>query len=140
MPIQFKYVAEQNCLCVVGKGRTSLREFLEYHAAVRIPDPRPSLLILADYRELDPSGLSISDIEEIRASALRRTENRFEAIKEAIVVSDGLTYGLSRMFDGVLHSERYEVNVFTDLNDARDWLGLTPQAFANMQEIVMAGA
>jgi len=104
-------------------------DFLEYHRNITIPNPPPILLILSDYRQLDASDLTTSDIEEIRTSALSRTENKYEAVKEALVVSDGLVFGLSRMFDGVVHSDKYEAGVFTDMDEAKSWLGL-PDSFA----------
>ena len=127
MPFKFQYLAATNCLHVIGRGRVSLQEFLDYHRTVKIPDPKPDLRILADYRELDPSNLSTSDIERIRESALRKIEGKFTSVKEATVVADTLAYGLTRMFDGVFHSEKYELNVFTDIREAILWLGLAPE-------------
>jgi len=34
------------------------------------------------------------------------------------------------MFDGVVHSDKYEAGVFTDMNAAKSWLGL-PDSFAS---------
>jgi hypothetical protein len=127
MPFKFQYLAATNCLHVIGRGRVSLQEFLDYHRTVKIPDPKPDLRILADYRELDPSNLSTSDIERIRESALRKIEGKFTSVKEATVVADTLAYGLTRMFDGVFHSEKYELNVFTDIREATRWLRLAPE-------------
>jgi hypothetical protein len=129
MPIQFEYRADLNCLHAVGEGRLNRQDFLDYHRNITIPDPPPILLILSDYRKLDASDLTTSDIEEIRTSALSRTENKYDAVKEALVVSDGLGFGLSRMYDGVVHSDKYEAGVFTDMNAAKSWLGL-PDSFA----------
>ena len=127
MPLKFNYFADSNSLFVIGKGKVSLREFLEYHGSAKIPNPQPTLLILADYREIDPSGLTASDIEQIRDSALSKIEGKFETVKEATVVADTLTYGLTRMFDGVVHSEKYELNIFSDMDEAKRWLGLAPE-------------
>jgi hypothetical protein len=127
MPFQYQYHAATNCLHVIGRGRVSLQAFLDYHRTLKIPDPKPDLRILADYRELDPSDLSTSDIEQIRESALRKIEDKFTSIKEATVVADTLAYGLTRMFDGVFHSDQYELNVFTDIREAEQWLGLAPE-------------
>lgn len=127
MPFQFQYLSASNCLHVIGRGRVSLQEFLDYHRSVKIPDPKPDLLILADYRELDPSDLSTPDIEQIRESALRKIEDKFTSVKEATVVANTLAYGLTRMFDGVFHSEKYELNIFTDIREARLWLGLASE-------------
>lgn len=129
MPIQFEYRADMHCLHAIGEGRLNRQDFLEYHRNITIADPPPILLILSDYRKLDASDLTTSDIEEIRTSALSRTENKYEAVKEALVVADGLGFGLSRMFDGVMHSDKYEAGVFTDMNTAKSWLGL-PDSFA----------
>jgi hypothetical protein len=128
MPIQFEYRADMHCLHAIGEGRLNRQDFLEYHRNITISDPPPILLILSDYRKLDASGLTTSDIEEIRTSALSRTENKYEIVKEALVVSDGLGFGLSRMFDGVVHSDKYEAGVFTDMDEAKNWLGL-PDSF-----------
>jgi hypothetical protein len=54
MPFQYQYHAATNCLHVIGRGRVSLQAFLDYHRTLKIPDPKPDLRILADYRELDP--------------------------------------------------------------------------------------
>lgn len=126
MPIQFQYIAALHCLYTVAKGKVSLREFLEYHRSVAITDPPPILLIFSDYRELDPAGLTTSDIEKIKVDALHRTEYKYGLVKQAFVVTDTLTFGLSRMFDGLVFSKKYQVSVFTDINEAKRWLGMEP--------------
>lgn len=126
MPIQFEYIDEINCLYVVGIGSVSLQEFLEFHRSITIAAPPRTLLILCDYRELDSSGLTTSDLEKIKADALSRTEYKYGKVMQAFVVSDTLTFGLSRMFDGLVFSEKYQVRVFTDINEAKRWIGLEP--------------
>jgi hypothetical protein len=124
MPIQFEYIDEIHCLHIVAKGKVSLQEFFEFHRSITITTPPPTLLILSDHRELDPSGLTASDIESIKADALSRTEYKYGVVRQAFVVSDSLTFGLSRMYDGLVYSEKYQVHVFTDINEAKSWLGL----------------
>ncbi len=126
MPFQYQYIADANCLVVVGSGRVSLQEFLDYHRELRIKNAQSALRILADYRKLDPSDLSTDDIQQIRLSALKKIEGKFDALKEAIVVSGELAFGLSRMFDGLVYAENYDLNVFTDIREAKAWLGLDP--------------
>ena len=126
MPIQFEYLDDLNCLYVIGKGRAGLQDFLNFHRSITIPTPPPVLLILCDYRELDASGLTTSDLESIKADALRRTESMYGMVRQVFLVSDTLTFGLSRMFDGLLFSEKYQVRVFTNINEAKRWLGLEP--------------
>ena len=126
MPIQFEYIDEIHCLYVVAKGKVSVQEFLDFHRSITITAPPPNLLILCEYRELDSSGLTTSDLEKIKADALSRTEYKYGKVKQAFVVSDTLTFGLSRMFDGLVFSEKYQVHVYTDMNEAKRWLGLEP--------------
>jgi len=127
VPFRYKYFPETGCLYTVGKGKVSLQEFLDYHLSIKIDNPQATLRILADYRDLDPSDLKTSDIENIKASALNKVEHKYEKVREATVVSDLLTWGLSRQYDGSYYSELYELQVFTDIKAARNWLGLAPE-------------
>ena len=130
MPIEFSYIEELGCLHTIARGKVLLEDFLNYHRTVAIANPPEQLLILSDYREMDPSGLSSSDIEQIRTNTLARTDHKYRSVKEAIVVSETLAYGLSRMYDGVVYSEKFEINVFSDINEAKAWLGLESDAFS----------
>ena len=126
MPFHYRYFPETGCLYTVGEGRVSLQEFLEYHLSIQIDNPKPILRILADYRELDPSDLKTTDIEKLKESAMNKVETKYEKVREATVVSDLLTWGLSRQYDGSHYSELYELQVFTDIDEARNWLELDP--------------
>ena len=126
MPFRYRYFPETGCLYTVGEGRVSLQEFLEYHLSIQIDNPKPILRILADYRELDPSDLKTNDIEKLKESAMNKVKTKYEKVREATVVSDLLTWGLSRQYDGSHYSELYELQVFTDIDEARNWLELDP--------------
>jgi hypothetical protein len=130
MSIEFRYIEELGCLHTIGRGKVLLEDFLNYHRTVDIANPPDQLLILSDYREVDPSELSSSDIEQIRTNTSARTDHKYRSVKEAIVVSETLAYGLSRMYDGVAYSEKYDINVFTDINEAKVWLGLEADTFS----------
>ena len=127
MPFRYRYFPEKGCLYTVGKGKVSLQEFLDYHLSIQIDNPKPVLRILADYRELDPSDLKTSDIEKLKESALNKVEAKYAKVREATVVSDLLTWGLSRQYDGSYYSELYDLQVFTDIDEARSWLELPPE-------------
>jgi hypothetical protein len=126
MTFRYRYFPEIGCLHTVGKGKVSIQDFLDYHLSIKIDNPKSVLRILADYRELDPSNLKTSDIEKIKASALSKVEKKYAKVREATVVSDPLTWGLSRQYDGSYYSEVYELQVFTDIDEARNWLELDP--------------
>jgi hypothetical protein len=134
MTFRYRYYREIGCLYTCGKGKVSLQDFIDYHLSIKIENPRPTLLILADYRELDASDLSAADVEKIKASALRKVETKYEKVKEATVVSDFLMWGLTRQYDGVFYSETYDLHVFTDIYEARNWLGLDPETVLKIEE------
>ena len=90
MSFRYKYFADVNCLVELGTGRASLQDFLDYHRELKINNPQPALRILADYREIDLSDLSTEDIQQIRLSALKKIEGKYDHVKEAMVVSNDL--------------------------------------------------
>jgi len=127
MSLQSEYDEKLQCLFTVGKDKLHFHDFLDLYPTIKIPDPISNVRILTDYREADPSGLTTSDIEQMKSIAIKLAK-RFESVREAVVVSETLTYGLSRMYGGVNYSEQYELNVFNDINEAKIWLGLEPEA------------
>ena len=87
-------------------------------------EPRPKkLLVKTDYRNADVSALSKEDIEILKRCILDLVDN-YETVREVIVVSAPLTFGLSRMYQSILYSEKYNIKVFTDMDEAQDWLGV----------------
>ena len=89
---------------------------------VRLADFREGLCLVADFRG---SGTAISS-EEIKQLAARAGEidAAWGATRWAIIASDDLLYGLSRMFSALTDRHRVTTHVFRSLEAADDWLGL----------------
>jgi|GEM_PF-864247 len=134
MPFKYRYSAKSNCLHAKGTGKVTLKDFLDYHRTLKIEAAPPTLSILSDYRELDPSGLTTSDIRQIRMSALGKIAGTLRKVKEAVVVSSPLSYGLARMYDALVYAEIYEMNVFMEIREAKAWLGLEPDTVLKLHQ------
>ena len=121
--LRSSYDPQLQCLTIIGEGKLQIQDFMDLIEKFEV-DPRPkNLLVKTDYRNADVSALSKDNIEVLKRCILGLVEN-YETVREAIVVTAPLTFGLSRMYQSVLHSEKYDIRVFTDMDEARDWLGM----------------
>ena len=77
--------------------------------------------VLCDFLGADLSGITS---EAIRALAAGSGPDRGP---RAIVVAEGLPYGLARMFEAYSSMHQQNTEVFTTIADARKWLGLGPR-------------
>ena len=125
-PLHSEYDEKLQCVFIVGKGSLHFDEYLEFYRSVKIPSPICNIRIFTDYREADSSGLSTSGIEQMKSIVLRISK-RLESIREAFVVKEPIASGLTRMYGRIDYSDKYEMNVFTDINEAKMRLGLEPE-------------
>ena len=126
MPIRSVYDWELKCRFTVGRGKLRPEDFVDFLKSDTAADRVTQSRVLSDYRKVDFSELSSSDIETIKSFALGIIR-KVEKVKEAIVVSDKLSYGLVRIYEGIVYSEKYEIRVFTDFDEAKRWLGFKPE-------------
>jgi hypothetical protein len=101
-------------------GRLTDRDIVGHLNGLR-SDPRfqPHFRQLTDTR--------VVDRVDITTNAIRRIadENPFGPdAKRALVARDPLIYGLTRMYEGLVDSNGEETRVFTDMLEARAWLGI----------------
>jgi hypothetical protein len=88
------------------------------------PDWKPRYNILVDLRETDKFDLSVTDIEEL-ASLHESLRSVIGDGKLAVVALSDAVYGVSRMWETVTEGHTFKaINVFRDLREAEDWLGI----------------
>jgi hypothetical protein len=78
-----------------------------------------------DLTGLDSIHLSRADISELAARRAKFNPNNIH-VKSAFLAKDPLSFGIARMYERLLCSERIEPRVFSKLEDAADWLGVKP--------------
>ena len=78
-----------------------------------------------DLTGLDGVRVSCAEIWQlaVRRSAFNPNNIR---VKSAFLATDPLAFGIARMYEQLLNSPRIEVRVWSDLQAAAEWLGVTP--------------
>jgi hypothetical protein len=80
--------------------------------------------------------IDLTQLESIKLSAAevaaladrRRTFNPNDIrVKSAFMATHPLSYGIARMYEQMLNSDRIEVQVFSELEEAAAWLLVKPQ-------------
>ena len=89
---------------------------------VRLPDFREGLCLVADLRG-GGTALTGEDMRQLAAHA-GRTDAAWGDTKWAIIASDSLMYGLSRMFGTLTDRHQVTTHVFRSVKEADGWLGL----------------
>lgn len=76
---------------------------------------------LFDLTQVTEARISADDIRTMAA-----TTAFGPAARRALIVAEPLLYGLSRMFQLMLDDRGGMLRIFTDRNEAEEWLGLRP--------------
>lgn len=85
----------------------------------------PTSLVLWDLSAAVLAGVSAGDVSGI-ARMLKQTNKRAQRGKTALVGSEGVNFGMARMFESMAEMEDMptEYAVFRTLEEARQWLGV----------------
>ena len=76
-----------------------------------------------DMTSLDGIRLSCAEIQQVAARRREFNPNDIR-VKSAFWAINPLAFGIARMYEQLLKSPRIEVRVFSDLQEAADWLGV----------------
>jgi len=92
------------------------------------PDYDPEMNVLWDLRQLNGlSALATSELSRLIAFVSRRWVSS-QPRRAALVVSRMVDFGMARMYEMRMESvSRQEIRVFTDFEQARQWLGINSQ-------------
>ncbi len=125
MPIQFEIDRDRNLTTFTLQGQVKLAEMLE--ALNAYGKGGVTLNELYDVRQLAGERISAEDIEAVANYFKQYGRVRPDNSKTAILVTNELDYGLSRMIqlltDG---SVPFRINVFRTLESAMAWLATAP--------------
>ncbi len=125
MPVTYEIVEDSGVIIASAVGQFSGAIWLEARKRMfEDPDFRPGLNVLLD--------LSRAELDEAKkektaegAQKFGDHASRIGHIRFAVVAKSDLAFGVSRAWGAWLSSAGFvEVNVFRDMDAARDWLGL----------------
>ena len=125
MPLRYKIIESKKLVYVIGVGEIILDDLLN-HLDELSKDARyiAPMKKLVDYRQALPMGPPQKDIDFF-VKEMSKLKDIFAGEKCAIVVSDDLSFGISRIYMAEAE-EQYNIqtNVFRDFNKALQWLGI----------------
>jgi len=126
MPLSVRVDADRKILFVEGVGEVTDEDLMEYVAAYLSEGELRAYDELFDLTTADLLDLTYSGLSEV-ASAAAQTDPEGGPIKIAILVSEALGMGLSRMYQSLreVKGGRRETRVFLDRDECHDWLGIT---------------
>jgi hypothetical protein len=120
MPFAYHIDCNRGIVFTMYSGRITDRDIVGHlHALRSDPHFQPHFRQLTDTRAVDRVEVTSNAIQQIAE------ENPFGPdAKRALVARDPLIYGLTRMYEGLIHSNNDETRVLTDMLEARAWLGI----------------
>ena len=125
MPIDYRVDSEQGILFVAVIGELDETE-LNDHATRMERDPTiiPELNALVDLREARVLGLQGKAIRNL-AVRFREMNLVGDGSKLAIAATNDVVFGMARIYGAVRSNSKLEARVFREIDEARDWLGMT---------------
>ena len=114
---------------VTAHGKASVDELDRiFKDLLHDPRYRPGMLVLADHRDVDWSGLTHDHLRQ-RIDRLEEDAELMVGSSFAVVLGQPLDYGIQRMLQALAESQRVEGDrrAFYSLEDARAWLATRPR-------------
>ncbi len=121
MPITYRIDKSLKTVFAKGEGVVSAKEMADFQwALLRDPDFEPSFNYLCDGTEITEFDVPADDFVSVGSTNLFGTGSR-----RAYVFAEGLTvHGMFRMHQELRDAEPGDSELFHDIAEAREWLGL----------------
>lgn len=127
MPISYSIDKNLGAVFTTASGRLTEEELLaDKQKLTADPDFSPGLVELSDIRAV--TDLAITP-EGVARMVMQDEEDadKLGSHKLAIVVSKEVAFGLGRMYESMTQNNMPNVQIFREMEEARDWLGLPPE-------------
>jgi hypothetical protein len=124
MPASYRIDTVAGVVFITHSGRVSDEDILTNQQRLR-EDPQflPTLDHLVDARDVTEQAITAHGVRALASANIYAPGSR-----RAIVVSDDVTYGYTRMFQILRDRGPEEIQIFRSLADARRWLVLAEQS------------
>ena len=124
MPISIEYDNNENIIYTIAEGVVRLEDIILYFKSAASLFLQPGYRVFADYSGVDLK-LSSKDIHKM-AQIRKRILNvdSQDKINIAVYCKKDLIFGVGRMYRALLGEEQYNVMIFRDKKEAKNWLGI----------------
>lgn len=124
MPISYEINKEEELIYTTASGSLDDADIAGFkQKLLSDPDYSPGMKELSDLRAVDEFRVTIAGISRFAGM----DEESVEMVKEhrlAIVATEDVIFGMARMYQLQTEKAKPNVQIFRDLQPAREWLGL----------------
>ena len=123
MPHVAKLNDELGVVAIRYRGSLAFDEIAQaFGELVTLPGFRKGMKCVADFRK---AHTSLTGVEIRRLAAIAGdTDHAWGATKWAVIASDDVIFGLSRMYSALTSDHEVATHVFRTVEAANDWLGI----------------
>ena len=133
MPIIYKIVPDRKAAYIKAIGEVTVEDILLEGAKMFAQSEwENGFSILCDYREVTEFNIDTKQVRMIVEQDMKH-DPMLDKSKCAVVATDDLVYGMSRMWEILSADTRLTTEVFRDINDAINWLELDLDIFDSIK-------
>ncbi|MCV2891938.1 hypothetical protein [Lentibacter sp. XHP0401] len=124
MPVSYQILEKPNVVVALYTGVVTLSDistmFESYQADPDFSLPRPHI---ADLRDVDTSEVGFSEVFSLFAMYGRRYAEAGVPMRVALVVSNEVSFGMSRIFENLTEQSNWaRAAIFETIQDAKTWV------------------
>ena len=124
MPITYHIREDRELIVLCHVGTITDRQMLEsLHGLTQDPRFNPNYSKIFDLRQTDSEARTNEGIMQ-GAELLKKAHRQSTGAQIAVIAPKDLSYGLSRIFEGMLYDGNFEIKIFRSADAACDWLKL----------------
>lgn len=124
MPIEYGIITDQKLAYIRAWGKVSAEDIMMKGAAMFSEKSwKNGYHIICDYRDIEDLHADMEDVQRI-VNQDKDNEAIFDRSRLALVATEDLVYGVSRMWELLSQDNRQEKMIFRNMEDAIEWLGL----------------
>lgn len=124
MPITYEINKEQGVIYTTATGSLDDTDIAAFKQKLTSdPDYRPGMKELSDVRGVDEFRVTAAGISRF-AGMDEDSEDMVKEHRLAIIATEDVIFGMARMYQFQTEKSKPNVQIFRDLQQAREWLGL----------------
>ena len=112
--IHYKATGEVNVIDMIGA----------FEAVFADPDFQPGLNALCDAKYAEFKDMALHDVQDLVARIATRGNERGKGYRVALLVRGNTEFGISSLFEMQTYNLPFEVKVFRNTKEAKEWLGV----------------